>query len=173
MLIIVTRGGIVECGCWDAYRSKIAPGAPVDPPTDELGIEVHLSLSEAEKIGLVPSWGELDQLRKELDDERDDELRQQSVDLLTERNMELRTEVEQLRAVVRTDHDQYELHHPYAHNLRRLYPWLAAEVEAMDAKEKTRPAREPEPEAQTTTGFERTRTATPADTNNQTRKVGE
>ena len=54
MRITVTRREIVDCGCWDAYRTKIATGEPIDPDPDDLAFETHMSLVEAEEIGLIP-----------------------------------------------------------------------------------------------------------------------
>ncbi len=41
-----------------------------------------------------------------------------------ERIADLAEEVEALRQFIRNDYNKYHSHHPYAHELRRLYPWL-------------------------------------------------
>ncbi len=39
---------------------------------------------------------------------------------------ELRAELTHLRAHIRDDYDQYNSYHPYAAELRKMYPWLEA-----------------------------------------------
>lgn len=46
--------------------------------------------------------------------------------------MENVTEIEQLRQFIRNEYNQFETYHPYAHELRKKFPWLA---EATEVKE--------------------------------------
>lgn len=37
-----------------------------------------------------------------------------------------KAEIEQLRKHIQAEYDRFHAHHPYAHELRKKYPWVAA-----------------------------------------------